>query len=307
MNQKFPFKLGISAINWSNEDVLKLGDHYSGDTILTEMATLGYEGTEMSRKFPKETRILQKMLAEKGLVLATQWKGVLFSDRTKHEKELVDYENHVLFLKAMGCKTVVTCELGGSTIGDPRRGKSEKNVIPLTDEEWNAMVTGLEKAGAICKEHGLELVYHHHMGTNVEKEEDITRLMETTNPELVNLLFDSGHAYYGGADPLSLLVKHYRRVKHVHLKDIRQDILARIREENIEFKSSIIENVFTVPGDGVIDFTPILRLFLHENYQGWIIVEAEQDPDVKNPYQYGEIAIKYIESRWKELKKESLS
>lgn len=302
MREAFPFKLGISAINWANEDVLRLGDHYSGETILSEMASLGYSGTEMSRKFPSHVQSLKALLENKGMSLASQWKGVLFSDAARHNAELEGYRQHVLFLKEMGCKTVVTCELGGSTIGDPRRGENEADVRPLTDFEWNAMIDGLEKAGQICREHDMQLVYHYHMGTNVETKEQIDRLMQESNPELVHLLFDSGHAYYAGAEPMEILAEYADRIKHVHLKDVRKDVLEHVRRDGIDFKSSVLANVFTVPGDGILDFKPILQTLKDQTYSGWIIIEAEQDPDVKNPYTYARLSKQYIDGIWKEIK-----
>ncbi|NDI35605.1 myo-inosose-2 dehydratase [Chengkuizengella sediminis] len=297
----YPFNLGISPINWSNEDVKELGEHYTSETILSEMKSLGFVGTEMHSKFPSEVRELKTVLSEKGMQLVTQWKGVLFADKSKHESELEAYKEHVLFLKAMGCKVVVTCELGGSTIGDPRREANVTEVKPLTDVEWGNMVEGLEKAGQICKDNGMTLVYHHHMGTNVEKPEEIDRLMETTNPELVSLTFDSGHAYYGGADPYKVLNKHYDRVKHLHFKDIRKDVLDEVREKKISFKNSIAKNVFTVPGDGVIDFRPIFEYLLKHNYTGWAILEAEQDPAVKNPVMHAQKSMEYIQNLFIDL------
>ncbi|MFS1512586.1 myo-inosose-2 dehydratase [Chengkuizengella sp. SCS-71B] len=299
----YPFNLGISPINWSNEDVKELGEHYTCETILNEMKSLGFVGTEMHSKFPSEVRELKTVLSRKGMQLVTQWKGVLFADKSKHESELKAYKDHVLFLKEMGCRVVVTCELGGSTIGDPRRDANVTEVKPLTSEEWSNMVEGLEKAGQICKDNGMTLVYHHHMGTNVEKTEEIDRLMEATNPELVSLTFDSGHAYYGGADPYEVLVKHYDRVKHIHFKDIRREVLDEVREEKISFKNSIAKNVFTVPGDGVIDFEPIFSLLLNRNYNGWAILEAEQDPAVKNPVFYAQKSKEYIKDLFVELNK----
>ncbi|MGR3766010.1 myo-inosose-2 dehydratase [Rossellomorea sp. NS-SX7] len=288
-------KLGISAINWANEDVLSLGDHYSGDTILSEMSSLGFTGTEMSRKFPQEVTELKAFLSSKGMKLASQWKGVLFSEHTRHAEELEAFTRHVSFLKEMGCKTVVTCDIGGSTIGDPRRPPNEKNVREWSDSEWESVIEGIEKAGAICEEQGLHLVYHHHMGTNVETREQIDRLMKETNPELVHLLFDSGHAYYAGADPLSLLEAYKDRVKHVHLKDIRQEVLDTVRKEEVDFKSSVLRNVFTVPGDGVIPFQPIFDELKRMDYRGWLIVEAEQDPDEKNPYEHAKRSKQYLD------------
>ncbi|TYS76479.1 myo-inosose-2 dehydratase [Rossellomorea aquimaris] len=296
-----PIKLGVSAINWANEDVLSLGDHYSGDTILSEMASLGYTGTEMSRKFPQEVPQLKSFLSDKRMELASQWKGVLFSDHTRHSEELKSFTDHVFFLKEMGCQTVVTCDIGGSTIGDPRREPGENTVLTWSDQEWESMMTGLEKAGQICRKHGLYLVYHHHMGTNVETRDQIDRLMAGTDPELVHLLFDSGHAYYAGADPLSLLKAYKGRVKHVHLKDIRKQVLDKVRKDGMDFKTSVLENVFTVPGDGIISFKPILEEFHGMGYNGWMIVEAEQNPDEKNPYAHAKTAKQYLDCIWNEI------
>jgi inosose dehydratase len=288
-------KLGISPINWVNEDVLELGDHYTFEDLVSDFSSLGFRATENCRKFPKDPEILRAALAEKGIQLTSQWKGVLFSDPSRREAELAAYRQHVEFLKKMGSGHVVTCELGGSIIGDPRRESSVKDVIPPTDEEWNHMVEGLHQAGEICREYGMKLIYHYHIGTIVERPEEIDRLMQTTDPELVHLLYDTGHAYYGGADPLALLQKYPDRIPYVHLKDIRQDVLDRVRSEGIRFQDAVIQGVFTVPGDGCIDFGPIFReLLLKQGYDGWMIIEAEQDPSVANPYEYAKLSKQYI-------------
>jgi inosose dehydratase len=288
-------KIGISPINWVNEDVLELGDHYTFEDLLGDFSKLGFRATENCRKFPKDPAVLKAALADKGIRLTSQWKGVLFSDPSVRESELEAYRQHVAFLKQMGAEHVVTCELGGSITGDPRREVNAKNVIPPTDEQWNHMVEGLHQAGEICRDNGMKLVYHYHIGTIVEKPEEIDRLMATTNPELVHLLYDTGHAYYGGYDLLELLRKYRSRIAYVHLKDIRQDVLDRVRRESIRFQDAVIEGVFTVPGDGCIDFTPIFKELQDQNYEGWMIIEAEQDPSVADPYQYASKARNYIE------------
>lgn len=289
-------KLGISPINWVNEDVLELGDHYTFEQLLDDFSRLGFKGTENCRKFPKDPYVLREALSAKGIQLASQWKGVLFSDPAYRETELVAYRKHVEFLQVMGCKHVVTCELGGSIIGDPRRTPGETDVVPLTDEQWNHMVAGLHEAGDICREYGMKLVYHYHIGTVVEKPDEIDRLMETTDPERVHLLLDTGHAYYGGTDPLILLEKYVSRIAYVHLKDVRQDVLERVRAQHIPFQQSVIQGVFTVPGDGVIDFQPIFQRLHEIGYDDWFILEAEQDPSVAEPNEYAEKCKQYLKS-----------
>jgi inosose dehydratase len=287
-------KLGISPIGWVNEDLPELGDHYTFEDLMNDFTALDLKGTENSRKFPKDPAELKAKLAERGIQLTSQWKGVLFSDPSVRERELEAYRKHVEFLHFMGSKVVVTCELGGSIIGDPRRPSGERQVIPFTDEEWKHAAEGLEQAGRICREYGMKLVYHYHVGTNVERPEEIDRLMASTDPELVYLLYDTGHAYYGGADPLELLKKLGHRVAYVHLKDVRQDVLDSVRREGIPFQQAVVRGVFTVPGDGCIDFAPILRELGRLGYDDWMIIEAEQDPSVANPVEYTKKALEYL-------------
>jgi inosose dehydratase len=292
MNNQWRF--GISPINWVNEDIPDLGDHYTFEELLDDFSSLGFTGTEMCRKFPKDPKVLKQRLEEKGIQLGSQWKGVIFADPERRKEELESYRKHVEFLNEMGCKHVVTCEIGGSPHADPRKSEDQTEVLRLTDEQWRHMTEGLEQAGRICKEYNMKLIYHYHASTVVESGEEIDRLMETTDPELVHLLYDTGHAYYGGSDPLSVLCKHYDRIAYIHLKDIRKDVLARVKRESIPFIESVTEGVFTVPGDGCIDFKSIFQELKERKYEGWMILEAEQDPDKANPYLYAKKSMTYM-------------
>jgi inosose dehydratase len=196
----------------------------------------------------------------------------------------------------MGSKVISTAEIGGSQHFDPRRGPREKEVERLTADGWKWLAEGLNQAGEIAREYGMKLTYHHHGGTVVERPEEIDRLMELTDPRLVYLLYDTGHAYYGGCDPLQLLRKHYRRIAYIHLKDIRKDILERGRQEGWDFITCIRRGVFTVPGDGCIDFAPIFRELISRGYDGWAMLEGEQDPALHHPYQYAKRSLEYIQS-----------
>lgn len=289
-------KLGISPINWVNEDVPELGNHYTCDQLLRDMTRLGFSGTEMSRKFPQDAETLRQTLGTRGIQLVSQWKGVLFSDPVLQQSELDAYRTHVNFLKQMGCKQVVTCEIGKSPHADPRCTSKAVKADPLTEDEWKYMVDGLHQAGEICREQGMELVYHHHASTVIESPEQIERLLEMTDPQVVHLLYDTGHAYYGGGDPLKILQKYYDRIRHVHLKDVRSNVLDEVRRGKLDFKTAIVKGVFTTPGDGCIDFEPIIGELLDQGYIGWAIIEAEQDPNVANPYEYAEKAKKYLAS-----------
>jgi inosose dehydratase len=293
---KLPFQIGIHPINWVGEDVKEHGEETTFERIVDDIQALGLTGTEMGRKYPTDPAILKRELAKRGIRLTSQWKSVLFSDPAYREEELNAYRLHAQFLQEMGSTVISTCEVGGSLHFDPRRTANEKEVLRFNEAEWQALAEGLNAAGAIAKEHGLKLTYHHHGGTAVESPEEIDRLMELTDSELVYLLFDTGHAYYGGADPLSLLRKHYDRIAYVHLKDIRPQVLEEARSEKADFVTCIRKGVFTVPGDGCIDFGPIVSELLDRNYTGWAILEGEQDPEIHPAYDYAKNALLYLDS-----------
>lgn len=290
----FEFKLGIAAISWVNDDIPGLGDHYSLDKVLSDIKNTGYIATEMGRTFPQDSIELKNILAKYQLELASKFVGVLFSDPELRDEELKTFTDWADFLQKMKCDYIIVCEMGGSMHWD-KRNPDQKKVTPLTDDEWDSMVRGLDQAGEIAKSRGLELVYHPHGGTVVEQKEEVDRLMETTNSELVHLLFDTGHALYGNYDPLEQLINHYNRIKYIHYKDVRRDVLQKMREENLDFRQGVLEGVFTVPGDGCIDFKPIISELVKRGYKGWTIVEAEQDPDVAEPYKYAEMAKTYLD------------
>jgi inosose dehydratase len=290
----FPFQLGVHPINWVGEDVKEHGEHTTYEQILDDIQSLGLHGTEMGRKFPTDTLLLKEELSKRDIQLVSQWKSVLFSDPAYREQELEAFRNHAAFLQQMGSKVISTCEVGGSLHFDPRRTPHEREVIRLDEEGWASLAEGLNAAGRIALEYGLKLTYHHHGGTVIESPEEIDRLMAITDPDAVFLLFDSGHALYGGANPLSLLQKHYDRVAYVHLKDVRPDRLDQARASGSDFVTCIRGGVFTVPGDGCIDFAPIIGELIDRNYEGWALLEGEQDPAAHPAREYAEKALRYL-------------
>jgi len=296
MNDRFPFRLGAHPINWVGEDVKEHGADTTYEQILDEIGRLGLLGTEMGRKYPTDAGVLRRELAQRGLQLVSQWKSVLFSDPAYRAAELEAYRAHAQFLKNMGSTVISTCEIGGSLHFDPRRTPNEKVVVRLDDDGWRHLAEGLNAAGAIAAEHGLKLTYHHHGGTVVERPEEIDRLMEMTDPRLVYLLYDTGHAVYGGADPLAVLEKHYDRIAYVHLKDVRIRVLEEARAEGADFIAAIRKGVFTLPGTGDLDFAPIVEALAARGYSGWAMLEGEQDPAAAPAYEFGKRAIEYLES-----------
>ncbi|MCR2807688.1 myo-inosose-2 dehydratase [Paenibacillus soyae] len=297
MRKQRAFQIGIHPINWVGEDVREHGEATTFETIVDDIQRLGLTGTEMGRKYPQDRALLKRELDSRGIRLVSQWKSVLFSDPAYRESELAAYRSHAEFLSEMGSTVISTAEVGGSLHFDPRRTPNEKEVLRLDEAGWRSLAEGLNAAGSIAREYGLKLTYHHHGGTVVESPEEIDRLMELTDPSLVWLLYDTGHAYYGGADPLQVLRKHYDRIAYIHLKDVRPAVLEEARAEGADFVTCIRKGVFTVPGDGCIDFAPILGELVARGYDGWAMLEGEQDPALHPPFEYARNALHYIDAR----------
>ena len=291
MLDKNKVKLGIAPIAWTNDDMPDLGAENTFEQCISEMALAGFTGCEVGNKYPKDTAVLKKALDLRGMQICNAWFSTFLTTKPYEETEK-DFIEHITFLKEMGAKVVGVSEQGHSIQGTDLSIFDDKYV--MNDEEWDMLCTGLNKLGKVAKDMGITLTFHHHMGTVVQTEAEIDRLMENTDPELFNLLFDSGHLAYCGEDYMSVLKKYIKRIKHVHLKDIRPDVIADVKANKESFLQGVRKGTFTVPGDGVIDFAPIFEVLSENDYEGYVLVEAEQDPAIANPFEYALKARKYI-------------
>lgn len=285
-------KLGICPIGWTNDDMPDLGKENTFQQCVSEMALAGFTGCEMGGKFPKDVDVLKKALALRGLSVASAWFSSFLTTKP-YEETAEAFKAHRDFLHAMGAKVVVVSEQGTSIQGQlstPLFANKPHN----TDEEWKLVSEGLNKLGALAAEKDMKLVYHHHMGTGVQTEAEIDKLMEMTDPNLVFLLYDTGHLVCSGEDYIGILKKYINRIKHVHLKDVRKELVEKVKNENMSFLDGVRMGMFTVPGDGCIDFKPVYDILKENNYEGWTMVEAEQDPAIANPLEYAQKARKYI-------------
>lgn len=285
-------KLGIAPINWSNDDIHELGADISLDRCLSEMQEAGYAGTELGHKYPTEVSALKPLLTKYELTLASKWHSTFFVENNDLEAELSGIKESLEFLSAMGTNVINIAECSGSVHSERNMPLSNKPVFD--DREWDRLITGLKKTGELCDTYGIFPAYHHHMGTGVQTEEEIDRLMSSTADDKVYLCADSGHMLFSGFAPLPVFERYMDRIRHIHLKDIRENVMTKMLDEDASFLDSVIEGVFTVPGDGMIDFNPIFDVIMGSNYNGWMIVEAEGDPAKTNPLKYAEIAKRYI-------------
>lgn len=285
-------QLAIAPIAWTNDDMPELGSENTFEQCISEMSLARFTGTEIGNKYPKDPKVLDQYLSIRGLKVASAWFSAFLTTKP-FEETAESFKAHRDFLHEMGAKVIVVAEQGHSIQGIMTAPVFDEKPI-FTDEEWQKLAEGLEKLGDLAHEKDMEIVYHHHMGTGVQTTEEIDRLMEMTDPAKVKLLFDTGHLVFSGESPITIYNRYKDRIKHIHFKDIRQEMAEEIKTEKDSFLNAVKKGVFTVPGDEMIDFSPIWTAIEASDYEGWIVVEAEQDPAKANPFEYAVKARSYI-------------
>ncbi len=287
-------KLGIAPIGWCNDDMPELGGENTFQQIVSEMALAGFTGCEIGNKYPKDAAELKKALDLRGMTIASRWFSSFILTQPI-EQVIEDFNKELDFLTAVDANRINVSEQSYSI-----QGKLDTPILTgghkyvMNDEEWKLFCDGLNTLGKIAVERGFKLCFHHHMGTVVQTSEETDKMMSNTDPRYVFLCYDTGHFTFAGEDPLTMLKKYKDRIGHVHLKDMRLDVVKQVRDNNWSFLQAVRNGAFTVPGDGNVDFDPIFKVLDEANYEGWLLVEAEQDPAKANPLEYAMKARKYI-------------
>lgn len=292
MNQEH-IKLAIAPIGWTNDDLPELGQENTFQQCVSEMALAGFTGCEVGSKYPRDPQVLKPMLDIRGIQICNAWFSTFFADGLK-EKTIDEFVNHMNFLHAMGAK-VIGCSEQSRSIQGTGKGVFEEKPY-FSDQEWQRVAAGYNELAKIAASKGMQVCLHHHMGTGIQTAEEIDRYMSMVNDD-VYLLFDTGHAYYSEGSQramLAILEKYLLRINHVHLKDVRDDVVAAVKANKLSFLDGVKKGTFTVPGDGVLDFRPVFKLLDESGYQGWLVVEAEQDPAIANPFEYAVKARRYL-------------
>jgi inosose dehydratase len=293
MLDKNKVKLGIAPIAWTNDDMPDLGSENTFEQCVSEMALAGFTGSEVGNKYPKDPEVLKKALELRNMQICNQWFSSFLLTKPFEEVEK-ECRAQLAFLKAMGSKIIGFSEQSYSVQGQLETPVFGHKYV-MNEEEWKRLCSGLNALGKIAKEeYGISLTYHHHMGTVVQNADEVARLMEGTDPQYVSLLFDTGHFAYCGVDPLEMVKTYSSRIRHVHLKDIRPQIVEKVKQENLSFLAGVRLGAFTIPGDGCIDFGPIFQVLEETGYEGYMLVEAEQDPAKANPLEYAIRARRFI-------------
>ncbi|MBM3504198.1 MAG: myo-inosose-2 dehydratase [Alphaproteobacteria bacterium] len=285
-------RLGINPLTWTNDDMPELGADTPLETCLGEARQAGFTGIELGNKFPRRPEQLRLILERHGLALVSGWYSARLSERSVAD-EIDALTDHLTLLKALGCRVMVFAEVTGCVHGERSTPVSRRPT--LSDGQWRRLATGMNDVGRYLRTHGVHLAYHHHMGTVIETETEIDRLMAMTGPD-VGLLLDTGHLTYAGGNPVALARRHAGRIVHVHCKDVRGEVLKDVRSRDSSFLDSVLAGVFTVPGDGIVDYRAVLAPIAATGYDGWLVVEAEQDPAKADPLTYATLGCRNLQS-----------
>lgn len=291
---------GTNPIAWANDDDQTLGAHIPTEQILSEASDIGFDGIENGHRWPDDKEELKQLLGSHGLKFISGWYSLnILAQSVEDEKKAI--QPHLDKLKHNGCKVCIACETSNTIQGSD----VDISTSPvLTDEEMKVFGANMEELAAYCAEQGIDLVYHHHMGTVVETPDEIDAFMAATGPA-TRLLFDAGHCYFGsrGEDPAPILRKYIDRVRHFHAKNVRPAVMQDVRDNSRSFMDGVRAGVFTVPGDeeGGVDFAPLLKILKEADYEGWIVIEAEQDPEIRDPFHYQSLGLKTLKTAAKEV------
>jgi len=277
-------RFGTNPIAWSNDDDPRLGAHIPLEQCLFDAAEIGFDGIEKGHKMPADADELRAVLAPHGLQFISGWYSLELLERSV-EAEKRAMQDHLDLLRAMGCKVVIVCETSNAVHGHDDVAINDKPTLDAAD--WPDFGAKVEEIARFCADQGLILVYHHHMGTIVETPDEIDRFMQATGPA-TRLLFDTGHCLFGGGDPAAVAARHMGRVAHIHAKNVRRGVMEDVRAQRLSFLEGVRRGVFTVPGDpeGCVDFLPVLQVAAGAGYDGWLVIEAEQDPAARAPRHY---------------------
>ena len=283
-------KLGIAPIAWSNDDMPELGGDTSLETCLSEAREAGFTGIESGGKFPKTSKELLPILNKHNINLCSGWYGAKLLKRTVKD-EMENIRTQLDLFKDCNAPCIVFAEVTNSIQADESKPLSKRP--KLDKDDWKKFCEKINEVGKRLEGENMPLAYHHHMGTVIQSHEDTERLMNETN-DTVKLTIDTGHMLFAGGNSLKIIRDFKEKIAHVHCKDMREKVLKKSLSEDLSFRHAFLEGAFTVPGDGCIDYRPIFNELVKNNYQGWLVVEAEQDPKKANPFEYAKIGFNYL-------------
>ena len=283
-------RFGVSPIAWINDDMPELGGDTPLESVLRDIHELGFEGVELGGAFPREPKALARLLDAHGLALVGGWYSGALLERSA-EAEWEALQPHLGLLEALRCNVFIFAETSNAIHG--KRSTPLAKTPRLDKSSWAQFGERMSRVAERIQERGLRFAYHHHLGTVVERGEDLREFLAHTS-EAVGLTLDTGHAALGGIDPVRVIREHPGRIAHVHCKDVRGKVFGGIERSGASFLDGVLEGMFTAPGDGDLDYAQVMKALAEIGYRGWIIVEAEQDPAKADPRRYQQLGLETL-------------
>jgi inosose dehydratase len=281
-------KLGMSPIAWWNDDLVELSDDVSLEECLRQSRSAGFTGMEFGRRFPSDPAVMLPILKAADVTLCGGWfSGLLADGELAADKDRI--KPMIELFKAVDAPCIVYGETAGTIQGDRSKPLATKRRI--SESDFKAYGKKMSAFSDWCAEQGMPLSFHHHMGTVVETEDELDLLMKHSS---IPLLLDAGHLAFAGGDPLRAIDKHHARITHVHTKDVRMGVINALDRTKQSFLDAVALGAFTVPGDGSLDFEAIVKKLAGYGYEGWFVVEAEQDPKKAPPLKMAQIGYKEL-------------
>ena len=277
---------GTNPIAWSNDDDRSIGAHLTLDDCLSDCRQIGFDGIEKGHKMPSDGTALKAKLGDYALRFVGGWHSTnILAYGSSVQSEVAAVDRHIAMTKAADSDLIIVCECSNTVHGNDDVAVNDRPI--LTDPDWIRLMAGINVLADHAAYRGMQFCYHHHMGTAVESAEDIDRFMAAAGPN-VRLLLDTGHCTFAGADPAEVARKYMARVGHIHCKNVRRPVIEQVRGDGLSFIEGVRRGAFTVPGDteGCVDFSPVLKIAADHGYQGWLVIEAEQDSAVREPMHY---------------------
>ena len=272
-------KLGIAPIAWWNDDLAELSDDVTLEECLRQASVAGFTGMETGRRFPMNMDQLGPILARYGISVCGGWfSGLLLDGDIEQEKDRVRAQMDFFIAAKAPC--IVYGETARSIQGV--RSAPLATEPKLSEDEIKAYGRKMTAFAEWCADEAMPIAYHHHMAAAIETEPELDLLMANSG-EALPLLFDAGHMAFAGGDVLRVIDKHHARISHVHTKDVRRSVIDALDRTRESFLDAVVKGAFTVPGDGSLDFAAIVSRLASYGYEGWFVVEAEQDPKVSPP------------------------
>lgn len=279
---------GVSPIAWCNDDMRELGGDTTLDELLTDVRDIGFDGVELGNKFPRDPEVLAPIMANYGLDIVGGWysSNLLVRDA---DAEIAALAKHLALLEYMDSSVFILAETSNAVHGDRTGSRLDTHpVLPAAD--WKPFGERLNTVARFITDRGLRFAYHHHLGTVVETKDELERFFDATGDH-VGLVLDTGHALFGGIEPIDVIKARPERVAHVHCKDVRTAKYDAFLANGTSFLNGVVGGMFTAPGDGDYDYAPFMRALADMDYSGWIVIEAEQDPAIANPRDYSQLGL----------------